>query len=174
MTGDRMVLGVMSDTHGNRKLMHQVANLMEEQLNVELILHLGDDFPDAQDLALAGHPVRMVPGLWCDAYQNGRIPKRIVEDFDGLKVAMAHADKDLRYTERAAAIILTGHTHTAVIHRIGPCIYMNPGHLKAMHDRDEHASFGTITIDEETVRCAIHEIGGAVRSEVTASRSQLA
>ena len=94
-----MVLGVMSDTHGNRKLMHQVADLMTDQLKVQLILHLGDDYPDAQELALSGRPVRMVPGLWCDAYHNARIPKRIVEDFDGLKVAMAHADKDLRFTE---------------------------------------------------------------------------
>lgn len=169
-----MVLGVMSDTHGNRKLMHQVADLMQGQLDVNVILHLGDDFPDAQELAMAGHPVRMVPGLWCDAYHNARIPKRLVEDFDGIKVAMAHADKDLRYTERAAAIILTGHTHTPVIHRIGPCIYMNPGHLKALHDRNEDASFGTITINEDTVRCAIHDVPGSVRNEVTASRAQLA
>jgi len=169
-----MILGVMSDTHGNRKLMHQVANLMTDRLRVDVILHLGDDYPDAQELAMTGAQVRMVPGLWCDAYQNGRIPKRLVENFDGVNVAMAHADKDLRFTERAAAIILTGHTHTGVIHRIGPCIYMNPGHLKAEHDRNEDASFGTITIESDTVHCAIHELNGEIRSEVTALRSELA
>ncbi|MBI5094499.1 MAG: metallophosphoesterase family protein [Candidatus Hydrogenedentes bacterium] len=169
-----MILGVMSDTHGNRKLMHQVAGLMEAALEVTVILHLGDEFTDAQELAMAGHEVRMVPGLWCEAYHNARIPKRLVEEFDGLKVAMAHADRDLRHTERAAAIILTGHTHSAVIHRIGTCIYMNPGHLKRHQDRNEDASFGTIAINNDTVRCAIHDISGGVRDELTALRNQLA
>ena len=169
-----MILGVMSDTHGNRKLMFQVADLMEAALDAAIIIHLGDDYTDAQALAMAGHTVRMVPGLWCEAYHNGRIPKRGVESFEGLKVAWAHADRDLRFTERAAAVILTGHTHTAVIHRIGPCIYLNPGHLKAGSDRDEAPSFGVVNITDATVRCAIHEVTGAVRTEVTASRCELA
>lgn len=168
-----MILGVMSDTHGNRKLMHQAAGLLEAKLGAEVILHLGDDYTDACELARAGHTVRMVPGLWCPEYRNSRIPRQTVEEFDGVSVACAHADKDLRYRERAAAIILTGHTHAAEINRIGASIYVNPGHLKALRDRNQAASFATITISPETVRAAIHEILGGVRAELTVPRSVL-
>ena len=50
---------------------------------------------------------------------------------------------------------------------------MNPGHLKAAHDRNEDASFGTIAIDAENVCCVIHHVDGSVRQEVTAPRNQL-
>ena len=94
----------MGDTHGNRRLMFRVAKLMAGRLGAEVIYHLGDDYEDAEALASAGHMVRMVPGLWCAAYGDGRVPKRLVDEADGVTVACAHAEKDLRHTERAASI----------------------------------------------------------------------
>lgn len=169
-----MIIGVMSDTHGNRKLMHQVADMMEAEFGVELILHLGDDYCDATELDLAGHPVRQVPGLWCREYHNSKVPRQFVTDCNGLSVACAHSPKDLRHTERAVAIILFGHTHSALIQLRGRSLYVNPGHLKGDNSRSERPSFAVIEVRENEVHVAIHETDGSVRMEQTLPRSRLA
>lgn len=169
-----MILGVMSDTHGNRSLMHQVAHAMEAQFGVQVIFHLGDDYADAEELALAGRHVRMVPGLWCPGYHDGRIPTRLLEEFNGLTVACAHAEKDLRHTERAAAIILTGHTHQAAVTPLGRSLYVNPGHLKTKVSRGERASYALVDIGPDEVRASIRELWGAARMEVAIQRANLA
>lgn len=170
----RTIIGVMSDTHGNRTLMHRVADLMRVKFDVGLIIHVGDDYEDAQELVLYGFDVRMVPGLWCPEYQNPRIPNRVIEKIAGLTIAFAHAEKDLRHDGYASSIVMTGHTHVAQLELIGMSIHLNPGHLKSLYDRQQHASFATITVDAESVRAAIHEITGGVRKELCVSRAQLA
>jgi predicted phosphodiesterase len=164
----------MSDTHGNSRLMHEAADAMIERFKAETIFHLGDDYRDADDLFACGYTVYRVPGLWCPEYQNGRIPKRLIVTFDGIRVACAHADKDLRFEERASEIILTGHTHVANIAIFGKSLYLNPGHLKSPMGRGERASYAVIEIGEEAIHASIHEIGtDETRTELTVSRAKL-
>jgi putative phosphoesterase len=158
----------MSDTHGNVEWMHRVADLMVEQFGVSLILHVGDDYPDAEQLDMAGHRVHMVAGLWCDAYRSPR-HRWFNETIGGVRIAGCHAVKDLRAVDRAADIVVTGHTHVAVVERIGATIYVNPGHLKKPKDRGQVPSFVTITIDE-TITVRIHELDGSVRGEKVFAR----
>jgi uncharacterized protein len=170
-----MILGVMSDTHGNSRLMHDAAQTLTGDLRAELLFHLGDDYIDSEELILAGYAVRRVPGLWCPQYQDARIPKRFVETFDGLQVAWAHAEKDLRFPERAAAIILTGHTHQADIVLLGHSLYVNPGHLKAPICQDIPASYGLIEIGPAEVHAAIYDAGThRLRLQTTVPRQRLA
>jgi len=169
-----MVIGVMSDTHGNGALMLDVARLMTGTFQVEAVFHLGDDYRDALDLRQAGFEVRMVPGLWCPEYHDSRIPKRLVEDIEGLSVVCAHADRDLRHIHYAASIILTGHTHVARIEHIGFSLYVSPGHLKSQTDRGERPSFATVNLGEYDVTAAVHETSGRVRFARTVPRSKLA
>ena len=159
-----MILGVISDTHGNRMLMHQVATRLVREHGAEQILHLGDDYEDAEELAATCYDVCAVPGLWCEAYHNPRVPKTRVERFAGVDVALAHADKDLGRKERAADIVLTGHTHRAAIEEKNGAIYVCPGHLRRAVDRGERASYAVLHLDAEAVRVVIHEAGG-VREE---------
>ncbi len=159
-----MIIGVMSDTHGRLPLMHRVANLMVNALDVEIMFHLGDDFSDAQDLGRNGHDVRMVPGLWCPEYHDGRIPNRIIETVDGVSIAAVHAEKDLRAIERAADVVLTGHTHKAALERIGASLYLNPGHLSGSSRRGGKPSFATLAIEPGALRATIHETNGSVRT----------
>ena len=177
-----MVLGVMSDTHGNSRLMHEAADAMVSRFHAETLFHLGDDYRDAEELLsaggidrdTAGYAVRRVPGLWCPEYQDSRIPKRLIEAFDGVVVACAHGDKDLRHTERAAAVILTGHTHAAQIVLLGRSLYVNPGHLKSLVWRNQRASYAIIEITAQYVRAAIHEMAShEVRSETSVPRDRL-
>ena len=170
-----MIIGVISDTHGNRKLMHHVADWMKAKHGVELIIHVGDDYPDAQELVLAGHNVRMVPGLWCDEYHDGRVPKRIIVPCDGITISAAHAEKDLGATELAASIVLTSHTHVAKIEKLGRSVHVNPGHLKHPKlDRGQRPSYAIVSTAPHEVEIAIHEIDGGVRASQSFPRSELA
>lgn len=152
-----MILGVMSDTHGNSELMHVAAVTLTRVHGADVLFHLGDDYRDAVELSRMGYDVRMVPGLWCPEYRDGRIPKRLVETIDGLDVACAHADKDLRHVERAASIVLTGHTHAANVARIGRTLYINPGHLTARVNRGQPATYAVVLINTDDVAASIHE-----------------
>lgn len=170
-----MIIGVISDTHGNRKLMHQVVDRMNSAHRADLIIHVGDDYPDAQELSLAGHNVRMVPGLWCEEYHDGRTPKRIVIPCDGITISATHAEKDLGAAELAASIVLTGHTHVAKIEKLGQSVHLNPGHLKHPKlDRGQRPSYAIISTEPESVTVAIHELDGGVRTSQSFTRAELA
>jgi putative phosphoesterase len=168
-----MIIGIMSDTHGHRGQMLRVARLMVRAFGAEWIYHAGDDYSDAIALDHAGYKVRAVPGLWCPEYNMIRIPRRIVDRIDGISIAMAHAEKDLTYVERAASVVVTGHTHTASVERIGGTVYLNPGHLKGEYDRGENASFAVLRTDDDSITITLYELDGAVRSELVVPRTEL-
>lgn len=165
-----MIIGVMSDTHGSKPLMRRVARQMAEEHGVELILHLGDDYADAEDLQMLGYRVLAVPGLWCPEYTNPRIPNTLVERVDGVSIALAHADKDWGPREKAADIALCGHTHRAAISRLGKRLIVNPGHLKREYDRAEAASYAIIRIENREIAVVVHELDGQPRLEAVVER----
>lgn len=169
-----MIIGVISDTHGNMKLAHAAADRLREVERVELLLHLGDNYPDAEELGMAGHAIRMVPGLWCEQYRDHRVRKTIVDKVDGLSIAMAHADQDLGPRELAAAVIMTGHTHVAKIEPRGQHVFVNPGHLKSMMDRGQRPSYAVIETGPEEIAISIKELDGQVRLARRLSRAALA
>lgn len=169
-----MIIGVISDTHGNMKLANAAADRIRAENHADLLLHLGDNYPDAQELGMAGHPIRMVPGLWCDEYRDHRIGKTLVDTFDGLSIACAHADQDLGPRERAAAIIMTGHTHVAKIEPQGQHVFLNPGHLKSNLDRGQTPSYAIIETTPDEVRITIKELSGPTRLARTFRRDALA
>ncbi len=158
-----MIFGVISDTHGNVRLMHKVADLLSREFAADVIIHLGDDYSDAGQLEMAGHTVWAVPGLWCPEYQGYRVPKVRVKTVEGIRIAFAHAERDIAQVRAGADLLLTGHTHSARIALADGVISMNPGHLRRSTDRGEHASFGLVTVSERELMCAIHEVNGELR-----------
>lgn len=158
-----MILGVISDTHGNARRMHRVADLLSQNFAAEVIIHLGDDYADAEQLEMAGHAVWAVPGLWCPEYHGFRVPKARVETVQGTRIAFAHAERDIASVRAGAALLLTGHTHSARIAFEDGVVCMNPGHLRRAKDRGELASFGLIILSEEELLCSIHEADGRLR-----------
>jgi putative phosphoesterase len=158
-----MILGVMSDTHGNVRLMHQAADLLSRKFAAEVIIHLGDDYADALQLEMAGHAVWAVPGLWCPEYHSYRVPKARVETVHGSRVAFDHTERDITLLRPGANLMMTGHTHAARIALEDGVVHMNPGHLRRSTDRNEHASFGLVTLSEQGLLCAIHEADGRLR-----------
>lgn len=161
-----MIAGVLSDSHGNLELMLEVAATMTSQQGAELIFHLGDDFADAVFLERNGYPIRKVPGLWCPEYRDTRVPKRLVEQIEGVTVACAHADKDLRAVDRAADVVLTGHTHAPRVELLGRTLYVNPGHVKGLQSRGHGASYAMLTIERGHVRAVVHCMAGGALYDV--------
>lgn len=166
------VIGVMSDTHGNRALMFRAADTMLGRFGAGRIIHLGDDWRDITELEAAGYPVWGVPGLWCDEYAN-RARRVRTETAAGVRLCFAHSLADAERERSGAHILLFGHTHEAELGEEGGALYMNPGHLKRAVDRDERASFGIVTLTPKRVVLSIHEDGGEQRVERHVSRRSL-
>jgi len=160
-----MRIAVLSDTHGNRKFMFQAAEALAGAHGAGVLFHLGDDYPDAEDLRMAGYEVRAVPGLWCQEYARHSILRRLVEHFDGVSVACAHALEEFSGRERRSDIVLHGHTHKPDIQTRGHSVLFNPGHLKSSRSRGHPASYGLIDIETERLSFFVYRLDGLLLLE---------
>lgn len=156
-----MILGVLSDTHGNRKFLEQARKLAVNHFGASVLIHLGDNYSDAEVLMLEGTPVWAVPGLWCAAYHSPSIPRARLEGAATLLIHFAHAEQDLEpESVERAQIILTGHTHCYRLDFLDGKIWMNPGYLKKERDKSRPPTFGLIAVATDTVECSILGLDG--------------
>jgi len=165
-----MKLGVLSDTHQNRALMSRAVDILVTQLHVVHLIHLGDDWEDGETLEWQGFSVSGVPGLWCDAYTDRRIPNVRVDVFEGVAIGYAHDRKELQPIVKKAALLLSGHTHQSVIDTIQSVPHMNPGHLSALRNRGQEATFGLVDITEKVFLLSLYGLDGFVRDSRTFPR----
>ena len=122
-----MVIGLISDTHG--LVREQTFRLLRD---VELILHAGDVGGAAVLTQLAEiapvHPVRGNIDIG-----SRDLADRIDLVLGGLRVHVSHGDEIGTPTPLGlvgrydADVIVFGHTHRAVIERIGRQLIVNPG-----------------------------------------------
>ena len=166
----RVIIGVLSDTHGNVPLMLAVADVAARICRADRLFHLGDDFSDAEVLRDAGYNVTAVPGLWCPEYHHPHVSKRIVEDIDGLTLVAVHAPKDLLPQDYEADLILTGHTHRAKIERVGKALHVNPGHLKINDRTGVPPSFAMVRIESHAIGASLHHVDGTTWKEIHVER----
>jgi len=165
-----MILGIVSDTHGNHALMHRIARQLVQRHQARVLLHLGDFYDDGQLLSLSGYDVRVVPGLTCIEYSLPHIPRTRVECFQGLTLAMAHTPELVSKHRNQAHVLLHGHTHIPQIVDDGSNIWINPGHLKAPRDRGQPATFATLQIQRSgEAAVAIYGVDGDLLREYTFS-----
>lgn len=155
-----MILGVLSDTHGNRLLMYRAVDMLMERLGAVHLIHLGDDWEDHEELDRLGYPVSGVPGLWCRAFHDWRIPRLRTDIFDGVRVAYAHDIASLAAAGVHADLLLSGHTHRANIECRHGVPHLNPGHLKNDKDRGREATCGLVQINKEDLSLFIYGLGG--------------
>ena len=168
-----MILGVISDTHGNLGLMQKSADLLKTRFLATRIIHLGDDSADKEALEMAGYPVTGVPGLWCPEYNDHSVPKMIVEEFEGLRIACAHSTDDLPPLTSNLDLCLIGHTHRyGIVVRQG-VPFMNPGHLKSEQDRMRVPTFGVVRITNALLCLSIHDLTGQTMMEQEFSRDDM-
>lgn len=124
---------VLSDSHGNVTNMVQAVHAESP----DIILHLGDCWPDAGRLhsMFADIPMERVPGN-CDCIQEPQV--RIVE-IEGRRVLLCHGHSynvkagylSLQYAaqEQRAEVALFGHTHRVFYGTHNGIVYLNPGSI---------------------------------------------
>jgi putative phosphoesterase len=162
-----MIVGVVSDTHGNRAGMLLLAERLKS-LGVQILLHLGDDYQDLATLARAGLEVFGVPGLYCPEYSNPQIGNRQVTELGGLKFLLTHTqarssydspgDLDPEMVCYEVDAVLFGHTHTPALEERQGIAWINPGHLRDRNDRGSPPTFALLHISDSELRVQIRRL----------------
>ncbi len=146
----------MSDTHGHLTEMRRAARRMVESFGVDVVVHLGDDSTDADEISTIADEVISVPGVFEERYRNKDIPNRIIKNFDGIPFLLTHTPTrdprdsplDLDPTELAQSgevkVVLHGHTHRYGVEEKNGAIYINPGHLNVGDKRSPILTFAII------------------------------
>jgi putative phosphoesterase len=162
-----MIVGVVSDSHGNRKGLRRLAKRLQG-LKVSMVLHLGDDYRDLAVLAGEGLEVLAVPGAYCPEYARQEIPNRLVVELAGVKMLLTHTperhrldlagDPDPRDPEPGVRLVLYGHTHHPRLENRGGVWWINPGHLLDRPDRGHPPTFALLRLSPGGVEVEIRAL----------------
>jgi uncharacterized protein len=149
-----MLLGVLSDTHGNVEAIQDVTRRFLAA-KVDLVLHLGDGYLDALFFEAADLPVIAVPGLYCPEYRDPAIPNRRIENLSGVRILLTHSPEVSKFDQpedldpkgkASVDIVLYGHTHIYNIQEREGVLWINPGHLKAFDRRSHVLSYALMNL----------------------------
>lgn len=125
MTGERAVIGVISDTHG---LLRPEA--LAALAGSDYIIHAGDVGPESILHTLERvAPVTVVRGnVDTDAWAR-RLPTTGMLEAAGARIYIVHDLGDLDVDPSAAevAAVVSGHSHRPVIDCRGDVLFLNPG-----------------------------------------------
>ncbi len=161
-----MKIAVFSDTHGNKEYVQLFLERLKG-LGIDRVLHLGDNYDDADPVIGAGYPLIRVPGTWTPYYTNSMIDNRRFEDFEGWRFFLTHTPNphynDLKededpedvIREKKADVLLHGHTHHPKIEMENDVLIINPGHMKEAFDRGYDPSFAILDVSKESINVEI-------------------
>jgi hypothetical protein len=162
-----LLLGVVSDTHGNIEGMRRLTEMLRVK-GASTLLHVGDDYRDVATLEQLGLEVLGVPGLWCREYGDPRVPNRLVVELNGVKILLTHTesrhkndapgDPDPQALAQEVQIVLFGHTHRPALQERQGVLWLNPGHLKQWQDRGHPPTFALLTLSPEMVAIEIRRL----------------
>lgn len=149
-----MLLGVVSDTHGDTYALEKVIKEFE---SVDIAIHLGDNTEDAEILMESLKcKVVYVKGN-CDI--NSKDPLELIEEVEGVRILITHGHKYnvksnlvgllYRAQELEAEIALFGHTHISEVSMEEGIWLINPGSVAL--PRDNHCSVAIIKIEGENI-----------------------
>jgi putative phosphoesterase len=154
----RMLIGLISDTHG---LMRPEA--LKALARVELILHAGDVGGRGVLEALRTiAPVQAVIGN-VDDVDDPDLQQQLDLTLESTSVHVSHGHELgsptpekllVRYT---GDVLIYGHTHRALIHRVGGRLVVNPG-AAGPRRFDVKPSVGLLTISDANVQVEIVEL----------------
>jgi putative phosphoesterase len=162
-----MLVGLVSDTHGNRDGMLFLAERLKS-LGAQTLLHLGDDYRDLQTISQAGLLVIGVPGVYCPQYRDPTIPNRQIVDLGGLKFLLTHTETRHRHDDPKdldpelacyeVDAVLFGHTHVPGFEERQGVVWINPGHLRHRTDRGHPPTFALLHINAPELKIQIHRL----------------
>lgn len=137
-----MRIGIVSDTHGNHRMVSRALVELRER-GITTVLHCGD-IDDPQTVAMfRGFTTHFVFGN-CDI-DKGALREAMSEigatlhehfgsiELEGVKLAFTHGDDQIRMRDVERSdyydFLFYGHTHEAAEHRSGSTRVINPGAL---------------------------------------------
>lgn len=165
-----MTIGVISDTHGNKDFLVKALEKMLELGKVDLVIHLGDNYKDAEIIGQKGIPYMRVPGVYCECYKDPAVPNRFVEEFEGWRFLLSHTETshplDLPHDLKPESIVkanrvdvfLYGHSHKPRLEVANGILLMNPGHLKQESDKGIKPSFGLIEVERDWIKARLVDL----------------
>jgi len=153
-----MKILVISDTHGDIKKAEEV--IKKNKDNIDLIIHLGDYFRDAQKLSsiFPDIPIEYIYGNSDFLIDN--VPAEKVLEYNGKKILMTHGHRysvkwDYSKLEKKAEemdldMLLFGHTHVADVMEKQGRYFVNPGSISDPRS-DSSESYAIIEIKDGKV-----------------------
>jgi uncharacterized protein len=152
MASERLVIGVISDTHG--LLRPEAVDALQGS---ERILHAGDvGVPEILKSLSEIAPVTAIRGNVDTAPWARIFPATEVVEIGGISIYMLHdlAQLDLKPEAAGFRTVIYGHSHQPKIHEKNGVLYFNPG---SAGPRRFHlpVSVGRLTIGSETVRAEL-------------------
>jgi len=165
-----MKIGVVGDSHKNLEYLRIAGRQLIERGRVEKIIHLGDDYDDADILKQFNVETFRVPGVFSEYYKGQNIANRQVLNINSWRILLTHAPKshendllgDLKPEEIVANhevdIVLHAHTHIPMVEEREGVLWVNPGHLKKEDKKGFPASFAVINIEKESVKVKIVDL----------------
>jgi len=152
-----MKILVISDTHGD---INKAEEAIRSNREVDLIIHLGDYFRDAQKLSsiFPDIPVEYIYGN--SDFMINDVPAEKMLEVDGKRIFITHGhrysvkwdyDKLFRKAEEMNAdVLLFGHTHIPDLVEKGRYCVMNPGSTSDPRDESDE-SYAIIEINNGTM-----------------------
>jgi putative phosphoesterase len=162
-----MVIGVLSDSHGNLELMHNALVLLD-RCGVTRVYHLGDDYSDTERLVAEGRTVGRVPGIYGPEYKDPAVPNKLVETVDDIRIMFVHAEQDVTGADLSGSdIVCVGHTHIPELRDDVHHLMVNPGHLKGPTSKNQAPSCAVIETGAGRATVRIMGLDGTVIDEVS-------
>lgn len=156
-----MLVAVVSDTHRDS---HSIEKVLKKIEHAEVLIHLGDNDSDAEELSRKFNGRVIAVRGNCDF--GSATESELVEEIGGKRFFITHGHRyDVKYgltrllfkaQEVNAEIALFGHTHIAMIERGQGIWFINPG--SASESRRGSESIAFITIDGQDVKPSIELI----------------
>ncbi len=150
-----MRIGVMSDSHGNMRVVMQA---LEKMGSIDLLLHAGDHYQDAQMVKeIVSYPVIAVGGN-CDLMTV--TPREHIGEYGGKRIMLVHGHQYAvkRYLTGLQAhaqkskvdIVVFGHTHIPWSQVVKGIFLLNPGSV-AYPRYGGVKTFGLLIIDNGVI-----------------------
>lgn len=164
-----MNLLVISDTHGNLKGMRKALERLVAGRPVDLAIHLGDNYEDAEVFDEYGLAYVRVPGVFSDVYRDRSVPNRLVKEFEGWRCLLSHTQtshaNDLPGDPRPEAltaagqvhVVLYGHSHIPRLEEQDAILFVNPGHLKDEDKKGYTPSYALLDVMEDAIKARLVE-----------------
>lgn len=166
-----MKIGVISDSHGELDNVRNAGAFLADELQVDLIVHLGDDEDDADVLRELGPELIVIPGAFSDRYKDVDVPNRIITEFGTWRVLITHTpdphkndlpgdpDPEALVRNHDVDLVLHGHTHTPFVSRRDGVVIINPGHLRSWDKKGHDASFACLEVRGRELEVTLYSLG---------------